>query len=156
MSSLTAWRLTKAKYAEQALSGYGSTLRSGRWHERGRPVVYAASSAALALLETLVHAERPEWLHAAYVAIRLEIDEALVERVDVAALPEDWQAWPHPVSTQRLGTRWFDARRTAVLVVPSAVVPHETNVLINPLHADFHAIRVGAPEVFPIDRRLTP
>lgn len=152
--ALTAWRLTKAKYARTALSGLGSTLRAGRWHARGRPVVYAASSAALALLETLVHAERADLLRADYVAIPLRVPAGLTQRPDPASLPADWQAWPHPASTRALGTAWFDAGRSAALVVPSAVVPHEWNVLLNPLHPDFHRIEVGKPEPFPIDARL--
>lgn len=64
-------------------------------------------------------------------------------------LPPDGQAWPHPASTQRLGTTG-----SAGLVVPSAVVPRETTVLLNPLHPFFHTIEVGAPEPFPIAARF--
>ena len=151
---LTAWRLTKARYASTALSGLGSTLRAGRWHARGRPVVYAASSAALALVETLVHVERAALLHDAYVAVPLRIPLALVEHLDRAHLPPDWQAWPHPASTQAIGTAWVDARRSVALVVPSAVVPHEANVLLNPLHPEFHLVAASDPEPFPIDARF--
>lgn len=148
------WRLSKASYAQTALSGRGSALRAGRWHARGRPVVYAASSAALALLETLVHVDRADLLRAEYVAIPLRVPGDTVERVDRAALPNDWRAWPHPASTQTLGTAWFDGARSAALVVPSAVVPHEWNVLLNPLHPRFHEVEVGVPEPFPVDVRL--
>ena len=152
--TLTAWRLTKARYADTALSGLGSTLRGGRWHARGRAVVYAASSAALALVETLVHVERADLLRDPYVVVPLVVPLGLVERLDPDALAPDGQAWPHPASAQAVGTAWFDERRSAVLVVPSAVVPHETNVLLNPLHPAFHAVAAGAPEPFPIDVRL--
>lgn len=151
---LFAWRLTKARYADSALSGIGSALRAGRWHARGRPVVYAASSAALALLETLVHVDRAELLRADYVAVPLQIPGSVAEWLDPAGLPADWRAWPHPTSTRALGTAWFDARRSAALVVPSVVVPHEWNVLLNPIHPDFQRIEVGAPEPFPVDARL--
>jgi len=151
---LSAWRLTKAVHAETALSGLGSALHAGRWHARGRPVVYAASSAALALLETLVHVERPERLRAAYVAIPLGIPASLARRIRPSELPDDWQSWPHPASTRAIGTAWFDSAGSAALVVPSVVVPHEWNVLLNPTHPDFRHIAVGAPESFPIDARL--
>ena len=151
---LRAWRLSKATYARTALSGVGSALRSGRWHLRGRPVVYAASSAALALLETLVHVDRADLLQAAYVALPLGIPHALVERVMPADLPPGWQAWPHPASTRQLGTAWFDEARSAALVVPSAVVPREWNVLLNPTHPDFRHVTVGDAEPFPVDTRL--
>ena len=155
MPDLRAWRLTKAKYADSALSGVGSALRAGRWHARGRPVVYAASSASLALLETLVHVDRTDLLRAAYVAVSLDIPEQLAERVAPADLPANWQAWPHSASTRALGTAWFDERRSAALVVPSVVVPREWNVLLNPTHPDVRHVRVGSPERFPVDPRLS-
>ena len=150
--SLAAWRLSKARYAASALSGVGSALRAGRWHARGRPVVYGASSAALALLETLVHVDRADLLRDDYVAIPLAVPADLVERV--GELPPDWRAWPHPASTRRLGTAWFEAQRSVALVVPSAVVPHEWNVLLNPTHPAFHRVGRGDPEPFPVDARL--
>ena len=151
---ILAWRLSKAKYASTALSGTGSALRAGRWHSRGRPVVYAASSAALALLETLVHVDGAELLRAEYIVVSLSIPAALVESVTVDDLPPDWRDWPHPPSTRTVGTAWFDAGRSAALRVPSVVVPHEWNVLLNPTHPDFQRIERGDLEPFPIDTRL--
>ena len=153
-SPVTAWRLTKAKYAASALSGYGSTLRAGRWHPRGRPVVYCATSPALALLETLVHVERPDLLRFDYVAVPVTLEEHYVERLGAGDLPADWRAWPHPGSTQALGARWFDERRSVALEVPSAVVPHERSVLLNPHHPGFRGVVIGEPEPFPVDARL--
>lgn len=162
----TFWRLTKAKYARSGrdaggrgpFSGYGSMLHAGRWHPKGRPVVYAAESAALALLETLVHVERADLLRFDYAAIPVTVPDALgelVETLDMGDLPTDWQAWPYPASTQALGAAWFDARNAVALVVPSAVVPHERNVLLNPTHTRFGELEIGAPQPFPVDPRLT-
>ncbi len=163
----TYWRLTKAKHARSGtgadrgpVSGYGAMLNAGRWHPKGRPVVYAAESAALALLETLVHVERADLLRFAYVAIPVTIpdaleDEGLVGVLDPAGLPADWRAWPYPASTQALGTAWFDARRSVALVVPSAVVPHERNVLLNPTHPRFRELVIAEAQPFPVDPRLT-
>ncbi len=145
-SSIAAWRLTRP--AVSAQPSRAPARRSGRWHLRGRPVVSAASSAAL--VETLVHVEHADLLRDAYVALR--IPGALVARL--ADLPPEGQAGPHPASTQRLSPNWFDARRSVALLVPLAVVPHEWNVLLNPLHPGFH--EVGSPEPFPIDARLAP
>lgn len=116
--------------------------------------MYAASSAALSLLETLVHVDRTDLLSDDYVAISLAIPADEVERIAFNDLPPDWQAWPHPSSTRSLGTAWFDQRRSVALVVPSAVVPHESNVLLNPTHPSFTRIEVGEPEPFPVDARL--
>lgn len=160
----TFWRLTKAKYARPGargpFSGYGSTLHAGRWHPKGTPVVYTAESAALALLETLVHVERADLLRFDYAAIPVTLpdalfDDDLVETPHPEDLPPDWQVWPYPASTQTLGARWFDARRAVALVIPSAVVPHERNALLNPTHPRFADLEIGDPQPFPVDPRLT-
>jgi RES domain-containing protein len=153
---LTLWRLTKEKYAAHALSGYGSQLHAGRWHERGVPVVYLAESPALALLETLVHVEEPQDLLAFdYVGVPVTLDAGEhLERLAAKDRPSDWRAWPWPVSTQMLGTRWIRQRHSVVLEVPSAVVPRQSNYLLNPHHPRFGELRVGTPEPFPVDPRL--
>lgn len=149
-----AWRLTKARYQETTLSGYGSMLHGGRWHFKGVPVVYAADSPALALLETMVHLEETDLLAFAYLALPIRFDEAYLTVLDEQDLPGDWNVWPWPESTQYLGTRWLDERRSVVLRVPSAVVPHQSNYLINPTHPDFSRLDVGPAAPFPIDPRL--
>ena len=77
-----------------------------------------------------------------------------VARVRLAQLPPDWRAYPAPRACAELGTRWIAARSTAMLAVPSAVVPSEPDYLLNPLHADFRRIRVGRPQPFSFDPRL--
>lgn len=161
----TFWRLTKAKYARTGgargpFSGYGSVLHAGRWHPKGAPVVYVAESAALALLETLVHVERADLLRFDYAATPVTIpdafyNEGLIATLEPDDLPADWQAWPYPAPTQTLGVEWFGARRSVALVVPSAVVPHERNGLLNPTHPRFGELEIGAAQPFPVDPRLT-
>lgn len=153
--ALTVWRLTKAKYAAEALSGHGSMLRAGRWHRKGVPLVYAAESPALALVETLVHVAAPEDLLAfEYVVVPLYLEEKHLEQLGEERLPEDWNVWPWPVSTQALGTRWLREERSVALEVPSAVVPRQRNYLLNPRHLQFDEAEAGPPEPFPIDARL--
>jgi RES domain-containing protein len=151
---LEAWRLTRAEYGATAFSGIGSALRAGRWHLIGRPLVYAATSPSLALLETMANVDRQGLMESRYVVLRVRVPGELVEQLDADALPADWQAWPHAVSTQRVGTRWFEERRSVVLVVPSAVVPHDTNVLLNPQNPEWSRVAVGDPEPFPVDLRI--
>ncbi len=94
------------------------------------------------------------------VLIPVTIPDALTDGGHVEVLrpddlPADWQAWPSPASTQTLGADWFDARRSVALVVPSAVVPHERNVLLNPTHPRFGELEIGDAQPFPVDPRLT-
>jgi RES domain-containing protein len=54
----------------------------------------------------------------------------------------------------RYGSKWLRAGRTAVLEVPSAIVPSEKNYLINPGHPEFRKLRVGRPLPFVFDPRM--
>ncbi|HEY1434359.1 MAG TPA: RES domain-containing protein [Thermoanaerobaculia bacterium] len=150
---MKVWRLCKRRHA--AFDGEGARLAGGRWNPRGVAVVYASESLALAALELLVHAD-PALLPKDLVAIPAEIPDALrVGRVDETALGRDWRRHPAPESLSRLGAEWLERRETVALSVPSAVVPRERNVLLNPAHPDFRHVRVGAPDAFSFDPRLT-
>lgn len=150
-----AWRIVKAARADSAFDGEGARRYGGRWNSPGAPLVYTAGSASLAALELLVHLQSSQLL-LAYVAIPVDFDDALVEELDPASLPEDWRCHPAPVALQRLGDRWVAERRSAVLGVPSAVVPvpEESNSLLNPAHPDFDRIARGSPRPFRFDPRL--
>lgn len=74
--------------------------------------------------------------------------------VTISDLPTNWRTYPAPEALADLGTTWARARQTAVLVVPSVVIPHERNYLLNPAHPAFSAIRVGTPESFAFDARM--
>lgn len=149
---IEAWRIVKAEHAEEAFSGEGSVLRSGRWHSQGARVVYTAESIALATLEILVNVRRT---HApSYRAIPCYFHEALVEELEVAKLPDDWAAPDAPGSIRQFGDTWARERVSAVLKVPSAVTLVEFNYLLNPDHPDFSSIDIGEPRPFKIDLRL--
>jgi len=125
----------------------------GRWNERGRPVVYTAGSLSLAAMEMLVHLDAPELLEL-YLCIPVEFDDSLCLRLSPEDLPADWAADPTPDSARRLGSAWLDKGESAVLAVPSAIVPLEYNFLMNPRHEDFSRLRIGAPDKFRFDPRL--
>lgn len=149
---MTIYRLTKATYAETAFAG---SRGRGRWHQMGTSVVYAADQPATALLETLVHATRADLVRAPYVVFEITlVEDRHLLRLPPEMLPADWQAWPWPESTQEIGTYWFQSQASAVLEVPSAVIPYHRNYLINPSHPDFQELRIEGPTPFPVDVRL--
>jgi RES domain-containing protein len=74
--------------------------------------------------------------------------------IEVSDLPRDWRALPAPESLAGLGMEWLQSAETALLEVPSAVIPQESNYLINPAHPDFSRIEVGDPEPFVFDSRM--
>lgn len=151
--TLTAWRLVKARYADAAFDGEGARRYGGRWNSPGVALVYAASSRSLAALEILVQASAGSLL-AAFVCRGVEFDARLARRLAPEELPGDWRAERVPVSTQELGDRWARAKESAVLQVPSAVVPQEANFILNPAHPDFAKVILGPAEPFGFDPRL--
>lgn len=151
--SVHAWRIVKRKYAKMAFSGEGARVFGGRWNSPGFPVVYTAGSHSLAALEILVHLEAYELLNH-YVVAEVEIDNSLITECDPSLLPRNWRADPPPAKTQAIGDEWLRERRSAVLQLPSAIIPSEAVLLLNPRHEDFAKIRFGKFEPFRFDPRL--
>lgn len=149
----TVWRLIKARYAAHAFDGEGARRYGGRWNSPGVAVAYAADSPASAILEVLVHLGRADIL-GAYVLVPADVPAELIEELAARDLPPDWRASPIPPATQAVGDAWARAGRSAVLAVPSAIVPHARNYLLNPAHPEFDRVAVGAPERFAFDPRL--
>jgi RES domain-containing protein len=149
---IQAWRIVKEKYAATAFSGEGASRTGGRWNSHGVWMVYASSSCALAALENLVHLNPP--MIFSYLAIAVSIPEELVEQLPLSRLPPRWQEKPAPPTTRHLGDDWVRQARSAVLSVPSAIIPGESNFLLNPAHPDFRKIQISQPEPFSFDPRL--
>lgn len=116
-------------------------------------MVYTAQSQSLAALEILVNFESTELL-SHYVVIEVVIDPSLINKVDVSTLPRNWRSDPPPRKVRAVGDQWIFEGRSAVLQVPSAVVPSENNFLLNPRHSDFGKLRIGKPSAFRFDQRL--
>jgi RES domain-containing protein len=151
--TLTAWRIVMARYQKKAFSGDGARLFGGRWNSKGVAVIYTAGSLALASIEIIVNLPSPKLLEA-FVRIPTRFKPALVEHLTPADLPRDWQNRPISPSTKAIGDRWVAEQRSAVLKVPSVVVPEEFNYLLNPAHPDFDKIEIGQPVVYHFDPRL--
>ncbi len=149
---MRVWRLCRRPYA--AFDGEGARLWGGRWTHRGVAVVYTAGSAALAMAEYLVHLE-PRQAPRDLVLIAADVPQRLkVSALDHASLPSRWRRYPPPEALADLGSEWVRDCKTAVLRIPSAVVPQEFNYLLNPAHPDFRKIAIGRAEAFSFDPRL--
>lgn len=152
---IEAWRIVKAKHAATAFAGDGAKRHGGRWNSPGVAVVYCASSTALAMLEMLVHMQSQDLLRR-YVLFAVTFDASLVEAVRSRDLPRGWSRTPPPAAVHRIGDRWIVAGRAPVLRVPSVLVPHESNYLLDPAHPDFARIRIGPKRRMLFDARLRP
>jgi RES domain-containing protein len=150
---IQAWRLFKSKFADTDLLGEGARLYGGRLNSKGVAVVYTSASLSLAALETLAHLESVTLL-AKYQMRRLTFDEKLVTEIIAKDLPVNWQESPPAIQVQQVGNDWVASGRSAVLRVPSALLPQEANYLLNPLHADFAKIVFGKPQPFVFPPRI--
>jgi RES domain-containing protein len=147
-----AWRIVKQKRAATAFDGQGAAENGGRWNSLQVPIIYTSGTKSLAALEILVHLN-PR-LPFVYAAFRLKFDDALMEKRPRHRLPADWTIEPPPSSIQTIGDEWVRKARSAVLDVPSVIIPEESNYLLNPAHPDFKKISIGKPEKFSFDPRL--
>jgi len=141
----TAWRIgtDTPTYAADDASGSGAKITGGRWNRKGTPMVYAASTIALACLETLVHLGAGGLPLNRYL-VRLDIPEDVWEaaqRYSAASAPVGWDAVPAGKSSLDAGEAWLATGASALLLVPSIVVPEECNVLVNPTHPDAAALK---------------
>jgi RES domain-containing protein len=148
------WRLCRRRFAKEPLSGQGGLHASGRWHSAPRRIIYTSESLALAGLELLVHID-PDLAPRDLVAIEIELPACVsVTTISQHELPKSWRRYPAPHRLQQLGNAWLDDLKSAVLRVPSAIVPGEHNYLFNPLHPDAMRIRVLSKAPFRLDPRL--
>ena len=147
-----AHRIVKARHALAAFSGEGARIAGGRWNRPGDAVVYASASLALAAMELFVHLGE-DGLHIPFVSFRIEIPDT-VQVQHCRRPPAGWRGEPPQEPSMRYGLAWLRRGSTAVLVVPSAIVPPESNVLLNPLHPDFDKIRIGRARPFAFDPRM--
>jgi RES domain-containing protein len=149
---MRVWRI--ANVAHAAFDGDGARRYGSRWTRKGPPVVFASATLSLAALERFVHAD-PDLEPVDLVALAIEIaDTVAIEALDIAKLPQDWRAYPAPSSLAAIGERWLRTARTAVLSVPSVVIPHERNYILNPAHAEFAKLTPRPAEPFSFDPRM--
>ena len=148
------WRLCRLKFVDQAFHGIGAKLYGGRWNEPGLPVVYTASSLSLAMVETFVHLD-DDLIPDDYVAIAADVpSEMALTRLNVADLPPDWRNYPPPDTLKQIGSEWLRSKTSAVLAVPSVVIPQEENYLLNPEHISFSRVIIHPAVPFQFDPRM--
>ncbi len=153
--SVSVWRIGSTKGLTHSTLWLGSTFEAGRWHRpppEGQPVVYAGGSRALCQLEKRVHCNGVQPLNQALMRLDLPDDAVLMDIREVR-LPENWRAdvpW-----TQNAGAVWRASGASLGLWVSSAVEPGESNILLNPDHAQYAKIRIKVERnPFLFDQRL--
>lgn len=156
--SRSLWRIATdtPTYEAHDLSGKGAEKDGGRWNPAGMPVVYTSQTRALACLETVVHLNAGGLpLNRYLVQIEAPADVwSQAEALDPAALPVGWEAEPPGKVSIDLGAAWLKAKTSALLIVPSVIIPEEENVLINPQHPSAAKITATKVRKWTYDPRL--
>lgn len=152
------WRIaTEARdYGANDLTGKGAEITGGRWNRPGKPVLYTATTIALACLETVVHLNG-DGLPLNRYLVQVEVtDDAWAARETLTAsnAPKGWDALPSGKASLDTGDAWLASGRSALLMVPSVVVPEELNVLINPAHPQARHFAAQALRRWTYDGRL--
>ncbi|MEN8167500.1 MAG: RES domain-containing protein [Pseudomonadota bacterium] len=146
------WRIVTARFIDTAFSGEGARRYGGRWNHKGVPMVYTTGSQSLAMLEMLV---QDEPLRAHYFMIPAVIPPGLkIDHVSIDQLTTDWREHSALERLRAIGGEWATQLSSTVLAVPSAVVPAETNYLLNPKHPGFAKIAIDKPQELVTDLRL--
>jgi len=150
---MIVYRIAKTVYIHD-LSGVGARFYGGRWNHKGVAVICTSDSRALATVEYLVHV--PLSIVPEDISISaLEIPDNLsLKEISIQELPNHWRDYPPPLELAETGTRWATSNETLLLRVPSAVVLHEYNILINPLHPEMKQVSIKHIEDFSFDVRL--
>ncbi len=149
---MEVFRITLKKWSSKLVaSGYAS-----RWNSTGIAVVYAAQSRSLACLENLVH-RNGFGLDADFSTIIINIPEDVsTELIKKETLPIGWNQLDERAHLlcRTIGDKWILSQSSCVLVVPSAIIENEYNILINPNHKDFSKISIKSIESFIFDDRF--
>ena len=148
---MKVFRISKQKYIND-LSGTGASLFPGRWNSKGKFILYTAQSAALALLESVVHLnELPDMQ---YSLATIVIPDHSIITISEKDLPANWTTFPPVDSLKKFGDKFLAANIHLALMIPSAIMPEENNLLINPGHADFNQVVIERVREITMDQRL--
>lgn len=150
---MNVYRIGREQYIRD-LSGEGAKLYGGRWNRRGIPMIYTSEHRSLAALEVLVHTsvhQIPDDLMLLTLSLPGSFKPAAVLIDD---LPEGWREFPSPEPLVELGSKWAESNKSALLRVPSAVIPQEWNLLLNPLHKGMKRVEIADVRPFSFDGRL--
>lgn len=153
---MNLYRITGATYAE-ALDGMGAALRleGGRWNPTGVPMIYASESRALAFAEVVAHFKELKRFPVDHMLVTYSVAGTKgIRRLMPKRVPDDWNAPgpPYPRSTQALGSA-FITGNDLLMRVPSVIIPHEWNYLINPNTLEGR-VTIASIEVFRLDSRF--
>lgn len=151
---IIAWRLIKKSREAEAFSGEGARLYGGRWNHRRTAVVYLSDSLSLAALEVFVHLG-PSYRGMIFAPFHIEIPDKLsVDSLARDKLPKNWRGEPPSDTCKDIGTDWVKGGTSAVLEIPSVIIPVQKNYVINISHPDYSLFQIVREDDFSFDPRM--
>src|SRR5438876_4625321 len=127
---MITYRITLTKYADKLFA----SGNAARWNSKDVKVIYTAGSRALACLENVVH-RNSRGLQESFRTILIEIPDSLkIIVIEKSKLIPEWQNFANMPYTQQLGDKWVKDATSAILQVPSVIIPEEYNYILNPAH----------------------
>lgn len=150
---MIAWRIGKAKHAHD-LSGAGAAIAGGRWNDPDLPALYLGLTPAICCLEAFVNASGPPSVPMKLAKIELPADPTLYWELTDQELPAGWDMKPADAQSMTFGTKWLQSMNHLALIVPSAVLPVERNLVVNPRHPAASQIKILSMEDFFYDSRM--
>ncbi len=150
---MNVYRIAKTRYIKD-LSGSGARIYGGRWNHKGTSMIYTSENRALATVEYLVHVPLSIVpIHLSLATLQIP-DKITPEKISISDLPSNWREYPAPSRLAELGTNWVTKNESLLFCVPSALIEHEFNILINPLHPDMKHVSIFQIERYTFDKRL--
>ena len=141
---MIVFRICNTIYAND-LNGTGAKMFGGRWNNKGTPMLYTSSSRALAALEILVHLPTQNVKQIDFTIVTISLPENSIEEIGENSLNSNLKL---------IGDLWIKKNASLILKVPSVVIKEEFNFLVNPLHKDFHKVKIADKKLFSFDNRL--
>lgn len=150
---MKVYRITRYQYARD-LSGRGAEIHGGRWNPAGHRVVYTASAASLAILESLAWTSLNQLLQSGFILSQISCPEDTIHELSISDLPANWQSQEAYPTLRKAGMKWLSEETSLILKVPSAIVPLEYNILINPNHERMREVRIDEMYELTLDQRV--
>lgn len=150
---MRAWRVSKASRADD-LSGKGAAMEGGRWNDENLRAVYLGLSPAICCLETFVHHNQRPIIPLKIVMLDLPDDPGLFHEPAIQTLPAKWNSLPADRPSMDYGSAWLNEGKQLGLIVPSAVLPLERNIMLNPMHPAMQQVKIIEVLDFSYDERM--
>ena len=147
---MMVYRLAAMDYIHDQ-TGTGARLFGGRWNPEGHSCIYTSEHVSLAFLEKYVHAKSKENMSRIGL-LKIEIPDDAIFHADAKLFKSRWE---EDISySQWLGAQILSDLSIVAFSVPSAIIPSERNIILNPLAPSFKEVKFLPVTDFKTDFRL--